>query len=56
MDCNCTANHCIECTVTSCKNHCENEQYCSLSKIMVGTHEQHPSECQCTDCESFEAK
>ena len=33
-----------------------NETYCSLSSIKVGTHEPHPTECQCVDCNSFELK
>ena len=41
----CHANHCIQCT---------NENYCSLERILVGTHEQHPTMDQCTDCKSFE--
>ncbi len=53
---NCKANHCIACTVVSCKNHCDTEDYCALDKITVGTHETHPSMDQCTDCLSFEAK
>ena len=58
MDCcnNNKANNSIECTVTQCKHHCESENYCSLNKIMVGTHEANPTMCQCTDCMSFDAK
>ena len=50
------ANHCIECTVTQCKNHCSAANYCALEKICVGTHESDPAEDQCTDCRSFEKK
>ena len=50
------ANRSIGCTVTQCEYHCENENYCSLDKINVGTHEQNPTNVQCTDCESFKAK
>lgn len=50
------ANHNIACTVNQCKNHCSDANYCSLEKIQVGTHEAHPTVCQCTDCESFELK
>ena len=53
---NCEANHCIKCNVKSCRNHCENEDYCSLNCITVGTHETHPSQNACTDCQSFFAK
>ena len=50
------ANHCIKCNVVSCKNHCDNENYCALECITVGTHETNPSMDQCTDCQSFMAK
>jgi len=33
------ANHSIRCTVTSCSYHCDNQNYCSLDSIQVGTHE-----------------
>ena len=36
---NCNANKCIECTVHQCAHHCQGENYCSLNKILVGTHE-----------------
>ena len=47
------ANKSIGCTVTQCEYHCGSENYCSLDKINVGTHEQNPTEVKCTDCESF---
>ena len=47
------ANKCIECTVQSCAYHCDTANYCSLDKIMVGTHETNPAMDQCTDCKSF---
>lgn len=50
------ANHCIECSVTSCKNHNQTQNYCSLETIKVGTHESNPTEIPCTDCQSFEEK
>ena len=50
---NCNANKCIECTVATCAYHCDTENYCSLDKILVGTHEQNPAMDQCTDCKSF---
>ena len=50
---NYNANKCIECTVQSCAYHCDTENYCSLDRIMVGTHEANPTEDQCTDCKSF---
>ena len=52
-DMNCHANKCIECTVQQCAYHCENENYCSLDRILVGTHEMNPTQDQCTDCKSF---
>jgi len=50
------ANKSIECTVRSCAHHCENENYCSLDRILVGTHESTPTQDQCTDCMSFRKK
>ena len=41
------------CNVQSCAYHCDTENYCSLDRIMVGTHEANPTEDQCTDCKSF---
>ena len=55
-NCGCSTNRSIECTVKQCKNHCGSENYCSLNKIRVGTHEANPTMMQCTDCESFEVK
>lgn len=53
---NYSANKCIECTVKQCAHHCETENYCSLDRILVGTHEQNPAMDQCTDCKSFRKK
>lgn len=50
------ANRCIACTVEQCTHHCSSENYCSLDKIQVGTHESNPTVKQCTDCMSFELK
>ena len=52
----CKANKCIECTVAQCAYHCDSENYCSLDRILVGTHELNPTVDQCTDCESFRKK
>lgn len=52
----CHANHAIQCSVTQCANHCSNSDYCGLSTIKVGTHESNPTQCKCTDCESFICK
>lgn len=56
MNCNCHANKCIACTVAQCAYHCDSENYCSLDKILVGTHEADPTMDQCTDCKSFRKK
>lgn len=56
MSCHTNANRCIQCTVSQCKYHCGEENYCSLDKIMVGTHETDPTVKQCTDCMSFDRK
>ena len=56
MNMNCHANKCIECTVQSCAYHCDTENYCSLDRILVGTHEANPTMDQCTDCKSFRKK
>lgn len=56
MSCSCNPNKSIKCTVTQCKNHCKDEDYCSLSSIAVGTHESNPTMIECTDCTSFELK
>lgn len=53
---NCHANKSIECTVQQCAHHCRGENYCSLDRILVGTHEASPSMDQCTDCKSFRQK
>ena len=51
-----TANKAIGCTVSQCKYHCDSENYCSLDKIQVVTHESNPTMSQCTDCSTFEPK
>ena len=53
---NCHANKSIECTVQQCAHHCDSENYCSLDRILVGTHEANPAMDQCTDCMSFRKK
>ena len=50
---NCHANKCI---VSQCAHHCEDANYCSLERILVGTHEQNPTVDSCTDCKSFRKK
>lgn len=46
----------IECTINNCQHHASAENYCTLSKIKVGTHESNPTKVECTDCESFVLK
>lgn len=46
----------IECDVKNCAYNCQTENYCSLSSIKVGTHENNPTQCACTDCKSFKLK
>ena len=52
-ECGCTANPSIECTVKSCAFHCKSEDYCSLDRIKVVTHEKTPKTTECVDCQSF---
>ena len=54
MSCKCNEN--IKCTVSQCRNHAGEKDYCTLSSIMVGTHESNPTMIECTDCTSFELK
>ncbi|MBP3887499.1 MAG: DUF1540 domain-containing protein [Cellulosilyticum sp.] len=49
-------NQSIGCTVSQCQYHAGNENYCTLNKIMVGTHEINPTQVKCTDCESFKVR
>ncbi|WP_099335765.1 DUF1540 domain-containing protein [Clostridium cadaveris] len=46
----------IKCTVEQCKFHDYLEDYCTLNKIKVATHESNPKVVECTDCESFALK
>ena len=46
----------IECTVDECRYHSVSENYCTLDKILVGSHEANPTMDQCTDCKSFDRK
>ncbi|MBQ6569306.1 MAG: DUF1540 domain-containing protein [Clostridia bacterium] len=56
MNDNCKANKSIGCSVSSCEHHCGNQDYCSLERIQVGTHESDPTAVECTDCQSFVMK
>ncbi len=50
------ANKSVKCSVKSCQNHCNSEDYCGLNSVKIGTHESNPTVCQCVDCESFVAR
>ena len=50
------SNQTIRCTVNQCRHHENSKNLCSLDAITVGTHEANPTQEQCTDCLSFEAK
>ena len=52
----CAYNKSIECTVAQCAYHSACDNYCTLDKIKVTTHEANPTMSQCTDCSSFSAK
>ena len=41
--CACTPNQSIKCTVTNCAHHCQDQNYCGLNAITVGTHETNPT-------------
>ena len=49
-------NECIGCTVSECKFHCDDHNYCTLDKINVVKHESCANTVECTDCGSFEKK
>lgn len=49
-------NSSIGCTVNNCVHHASSQNYCTLQKINVGTHESNPTKVECTDCESFVVK
>ena len=43
----------IECSIPNCVHHAQAEEYCTLDRNKVGTHEANPTKKECTDCESF---
>lgn len=47
-------NKSIACTVSDCKNHCKNKDYCSLNRIEIEAHKANPNACENVDCKSFE--
>lgn len=48
------ANSNIRCSVKSCANHCEGQNYCSLNEIKVGCCDPTVSSCAATECASFQ--
>ncbi|MBB6624155.1 DUF1540 domain-containing protein [Clostridium gasigenes] len=49
-------NESIGCTVTECRNHSNEEQYCVLEQIQVVKHNSLANTVEHTDCGSFETK
>lgn len=49
-------NESIGCTVTECKFHCQEDNYCTLNHIQVVTHTNFATSKECTDCGSFVKK
>lgn len=49
-------NDCIQCSIHNCVHHAGAVDYCTLERIHVGTHEQNPTQKECTDCDSFQYK
>lgn len=47
-------NSSIGCTVTECKYHCNEDNYCTKEKIHVIKHSATAKTTECTDCGSFE--
>ena len=37
--CPCTPNTSIHCTVNNCAHHCQEQDYCGLNSVQIGTHE-----------------
>ena len=54
--CECTPNTSVHCTVDNCANHCQNQDYCGLNSVQIGTHETNPTKDECEDCKSFRMK
>lgn len=47
-------NESIGCTVTECKYHCKDDNYCTLNQIQVVKNTAMAKEVEATDCGSFE--
>lgn len=46
-------NSSIGCSVSECKFHCREDNYCTLDKINVVKHAEKADTIECTDCGSF---
>ncbi|MBR6599877.1 MAG: DUF1540 domain-containing protein [Oscillospiraceae bacterium] len=55
MECK-SKNSSIRCTVKQCQHNMQDENYCSLNTIDIGTHEANHTMPECTDCNSFVKK
>ena len=51
-----TPNSSIHCTVSNCTHHCQDQNYCGLNAVQIGTHESNPTKTECVDCNSFQMK
>lgn len=49
-------NDSIGCTVSECKFHDNDANYCTLQQIQVVKHEAEAKTVECTDCGSFDKK
>lgn len=47
-------NESIGCTVSECKYHCKDDNFCTLEQIEVVKHTSKARDIQATDCGSFE--
>ncbi len=46
----------IHCTVEQCRHNMCSENYCTLDRVDIGTHEADPTVKECVDCNSFEKR
>lgn len=49
-------NDSIGCTVSECKFHCKDDDYCTLQNIMVVKNTTEAKSVECTDCGSFKTE
>ncbi len=50
------SNPSIQCIVSECRYHADNDDYCTLDQISVGRVDSYSSKSEDTDCESFISK